>query len=502
MSTIPNLLKRIEELSINDPICFCLNPTSDDEKLSAHFYDPRTLKLIKNLEKCNQITTVGSISQKVCYSDGKWDLRYSDYVHEDYPNCVLLLQISNLKNDGTLNIETGREKFISREFHEKWKNSQVKSDDIIIAITGTIGRSSLVPNGFQDANLNQALAMIVLKKSEAVNGKKINIDKKYVLYYLNSELAQTQLRRYGGFRSNQDGLSTTEIKNTLIPLPLEKKQTTIVKLVENHLNNSANSQSKLQKATRQFLFLLEDVLEEKLPELKNEVFTFDLNSSSSRLDYGANSLDLEKTMSYLEKAVNNKKIELKNGKKLLSDDRNMRKKEVEKNKARFYKYVDFANVDNQLGSINASEEDILMNLPTRARQVMKKHDILIPGGIDSLNSITIVPPEYDGHLCSTGFLVIGNNNTFEEALILFGIFKSRILQRQFWFLQSGCILESLAPKTFQEMVKVPILNDQLKKKLLKLVKTKLEEAKKLKINHLMELKRAKDVFDTEVRKLL
>jgi len=197
MKYIENTLNRLTIIKKN-PLCFTFNFKDSDDKISAHFYDITTLELIKKLENSKHITKIGKISKSVKYSDGKWELKYTDYVPEEYPNRVLLLQISNLRNDGNLDIETGIEKYITNELHQKWKNSQVKSGNIVTAITATIGVSSLIPEGFPEANLNQALGLIVLKEHCTVNNEKRIINKDYVVTYLNSVFAVSQFMRYGG----------------------------------------------------------------------------------------------------------------------------------------------------------------------------------------------------------------------------------------------------------------------------------------------------------------
>ncbi|KAB1068978.1 hypothetical protein F6U93_04280 [Tamlana haliotis] len=62
----------------------------------------------------------------------------------------------------TLNLD---ETHIPKTLHEKMKGSKVLSNDILLNITGgSIGRSCVVPNSFEEGNVNQHVSIIRLKK--------------------------------------------------------------------------------------------------------------------------------------------------------------------------------------------------------------------------------------------------------------------------------------------------------------------------------------------------
>ena len=133
----------------------------------------------------------------------------------------------------------------------------------------------------------------------------------------------------------------------------------------------------------------------------------------------------------------------------------MSKEDVEANKTKIFKYIDIGNTEKDLGQIKGYEEDILLNLPTRARMIIKENDILIPAPVHSASGIVIVPKEYDGQLCSTGFIVIRPKD-YEEAILLYAILKSDIAQKQFFHLQSGINQQSITDANFKDFVLLPI----------------------------------------------
>jgi hypothetical protein len=458
------LLKRVSIRRSEQPFIFSLDIAELDDKLSCHYYNPDTLRTIIELENCNDITTIKDISTHVRYSDGKWELKYTDYVPQEYPESVLLLQVSNLNSDGTLNLETGREKYIKRELHDKWHNSQVKPNNIVVAITGTtIGLSSIIPDNFPEANLNQALGIIELKESVLLKNMPRHINKEFVVMYLNCLYAGVQFKRYGGFRSGQSGLATKEIKSVLIPIPNNVIQSGIV-------NKNHKLKAKIEESVNQYdktigniSNLLESIFPIKYVYPKQNFFIDTLKFD--RLDYLYNSRELKSIRSFLNNLVEQKKVELVSPSKYFDKFRTISKSKYTSLQYSIFKYIDIDNVDKDIGFIRGHQEDILLKLPTRARQIMKTNDVLVPSPIGSTKGIVVVPPEYNNQLCSTGFILL-KADSYEEALMLFAIFKSTIMQRYLYCVQSGCIQPSVATNRLINDVMLPIPIGKYKKELL------------------------------------
>ena len=99
--------------------------------------------------------------------------------------------------------------FISNECHEFQKRSQLKTNDILISIAGTIGRIGVVKKCDVPANTNQAFAI--------VSGYDKNIVPEYLKYYLVWYInSKSNSLGHGGGMLN---LTLTEIKNIQIKLP-------------------------------------------------------------------------------------------------------------------------------------------------------------------------------------------------------------------------------------------------------------------------------------------
>ncbi len=69
-------------------------------------------------------------------------------------------------------------------------------------------------------------------------------------------------------------------------------------------------------------------------------------------------------------------------------------------------YVDIAAIDNERNVIAAPKRILGKNAPSRARQRIKRGDILFSTVRTYLRNVAIVSKEFDGQICSTGFCVI------------------------------------------------------------------------------------------------
>ena len=66
---------------------------------------------------------------------------------------------------------------ISSQAHEKLKRSQLRVDDILVSIAGSIGRLGMVTDDLQPSNCNQAVAFVRLENT---------VDKHFIYYFLMS----------------------------------------------------------------------------------------------------------------------------------------------------------------------------------------------------------------------------------------------------------------------------------------------------------------------------
>jgi len=135
---------------------------------------------------------------------------------------VNFIKIENIDDNGKFN-KSGI-MYISEECNSVMRRSQLKEDDILFSIAGAIGRCAVVSEDILPANINQALAIIRLKKDSA-------LDRKFVVAALQSDyvIAQYMELKRGVAQLN---LSLKNIGDFTVPVPPLEDQRTYVALAE------------------------------------------------------------------------------------------------------------------------------------------------------------------------------------------------------------------------------------------------------------------------------
>jgi len=131
--------------------------------------------------------------------------------------------------------------FIEENTHYKLlKRSQIKENDILFSIAGTIGRTAIVTSDILPCNTNQALAIIRPDLSK--------LDPHFLLYCLKDKNRLNKAKS-NVVQSVQSNLSLTEIKKIQIPdYPLERQQkiSNLLKTFDNKIQLNQKMQETLE----------------------------------------------------------------------------------------------------------------------------------------------------------------------------------------------------------------------------------------------------------------
>lgn len=125
-------------------------------------------------------------------------------------NGIKYLQGKNIKNgkiisDGLI--------YVSREFHEKQKKSQLKTNDIVMVQSGHVGECAVVNEEYSGSNCH---ALIILTPSENVNST-------YYSYLFNSNIGQRLFYRVTTGNTVKHILAS-DLKSLKVPVPTIEEQ--------------------------------------------------------------------------------------------------------------------------------------------------------------------------------------------------------------------------------------------------------------------------------------
>lgn len=116
-------------------------------------------------------------------------------------------------------------KYYPIEAQDTLKKYMLNQDDLLISLTGNVGRVGLLPKLLLPAALNQRVACLRLKNSG------VEIDRKYLFHALNSDIFENACI-YSSNGIAQKNLSTEWLKDYYIPLYSVKKQKIIVEKLD------------------------------------------------------------------------------------------------------------------------------------------------------------------------------------------------------------------------------------------------------------------------------
>lgn len=122
--------------------------------------------------------------------------------------------------------------FISAEAHRALSRSSVQSGDLLITITGNVGRTAMVPDGIPQANINQHIARVRIASHQPIQPR-----------FIEQVLRTKEYRRY--FERIVTGLaypqiSLAQVRGTWVPLPPLGEQRKIAAILSS-LDNAIES---------------------------------------------------------------------------------------------------------------------------------------------------------------------------------------------------------------------------------------------------------------------
>jgi type I restriction enzyme, S subunit len=137
---------------------------------------------------------------------------------EEAKGGIPLVRIQDL---GNWKINTQDLRTVSPEIDAEYRRSRIKSGDLLLSVVGTIGRTAIVPSGFE-ANIARAIARISCR--EGVNPKWVNI-------WLSCDTLQWYLSKNSREVARKT-LNLSELGIARIALPSSEEQAEIVWRVE------------------------------------------------------------------------------------------------------------------------------------------------------------------------------------------------------------------------------------------------------------------------------
>lgn len=230
----------LDELNIKvpelkDERCYVIwGDDVESDRIDPRYYKPLFTEFEKELAKRNDIKTIEEISDYIG-SGATPRAGGSDYTTED--EGIPFIRIVNVKNN---TIVLDDVLYIKPEIHQGMlRRTQLKPNDVLLSMAGTIGLSVVVPENFGEVNINQALARIMLKEG---------YNPYYISSILNSQIGKIQTDRLSR-PAVQANINLEEIRALKTPIPPLQIQNKIAEEVKQRMQKA----EQLQKEAKEVL---------------------------------------------------------------------------------------------------------------------------------------------------------------------------------------------------------------------------------------------------------
>jgi type I restriction enzyme S subunit len=169
-------------------------------------------------------------------------------------NSGTVIKVYNLTFDTSLDFSI-EPTFVSKEIHSGFlARSIVYPDDVLMNIVGPpMGKVSIVPNTYNEWNINQAIARFRCND---------NLYNKYLAYYLGFAPTVEKMKAKSKATAGQFNLTLEICRNIEIPLPTLEKQKEIVKEIESRLSVCDSIEKTIDTALQKAEALRQSILKQ------------------------------------------------------------------------------------------------------------------------------------------------------------------------------------------------------------------------------------------------
>jgi type I restriction enzyme S subunit len=163
---------------------------------------------------------------------------------------ALFLRIGNLTRHH-INMRFDDVVWVNPPASSEGKRTSVMAGDLLISITADLGIIGVIPEGFQEAYVNQHISLIRLIKTE--------VDPRFIGWFLGSRSGQSQFEKLNESGAKA-GLNLPTIKNLLVPQMKLEEQQRISLILDASTQKASEFQQRLNKLHALKTALMQDLL--------------------------------------------------------------------------------------------------------------------------------------------------------------------------------------------------------------------------------------------------
>lgn len=298
--------------------------------------------------------------------------------------------------------------YISNDLFQEYKEkySYPKKGDILLSAAGTIGRTVVFdgkPSYFQDSNI----VWLANDESKVCN--------QFLCYFYETKPWKVS------DGSTIKRLYNDNIAKTKIPVPPMEVQQEIVRLLDDFTAKTAELQAELNK---------EYEARKKQYEYYKEVLL-----------------------------CNNENVDKVKIKDIVCKINKIKWNQTENT----YQYIDLSSVDRETHTLLNTSIIDRNNAPSRAQQIVCVDDVLFGTTRPMLKRLCVIPDEYDGQICSTGFCVLRAIDNIVQPKWIYHVLNTTQFYSYVESHQQGTSYPSISDSLVKEYeITLPSLDEQIR----------------------------------------
>ena len=347
------------------------------------------------------------------------------------------------------------DKYCSLLDMDTYRSLQLRKDDVLICRTNGnpkfVGRSAIVPKDY-----DYAFASYLFR----IRPNRKYINSATLVAFLNSKYGRLEIEKYS-MVGNQANFSPAKFREISIPVFSKGLNDEIEDITYRAFHKLEMSESLYSEAANEMLdcLNLNDFTASSNPcNVKTLKESF---IETGRLDAEYYQLKYDDILHHIQV--------YKNGSKDLGEICEIKDANFTPQENVSYKYVELANI-GKYGNIIGCSQQKGEFLPSRARRIISKNDVIISSLEGSLDSCALVEEDYDGALCSTGFYVLKSNVLNPETLLV--MFKSPLIKDLMKKGCSGTILTAIGRQEL-ECIPIPLIQQEIQEEIAKHVQNSI-----------------------------
>jgi hypothetical protein len=396
-----------------------LSEARELNRFDAEYFEPNHLRLNSILTK----KSTKAVSSFAVVTDG---------IHEsidfDDDSIVNLLSAMSPKENY---FDISKNKTISESQHKANPRTALQINDIIISTVGTIGNCAVIDKDLLSANSDRHVGII-------------RIHDGYLPRYLSTFL----LTKYGRFQTFRESTGNVQLNlfiEKLLTLRVPIATLAFQERIEVLIARAQLNRSKSIKTYNNAEQLLLDAtgLGKYKSTIRNvSVRTFADFSIAARLDAEYWNLDYDD----IEALVKDSPF----GFHSMRDAFHISDEKFELHLDKVYEYIQLADINPRIGTVESSTELLGSELPSRARMKVRNRDILVSSVEGSVSKIALVSDSSLNLIGSTGFIVLREKELLSEVALV--LLKCPAIQQLIKRQAQGSILTAVPKITLGRII--------------------------------------------------